>query len=120
VLPPSVPRGDAVFNVQRVSLLLAALQPERVDLLESALDDRLHQPYRLALFPWMPAVVEAARAAGALGCVLSGAGPSLLAAVRDDVDAVARAMAAALAAAGTQGHARAFAVDTEGAVSREV
>ncbi len=120
VLPPSVPRGDAVFNVQRVSLLLAALQSERVDLLEAALDDRLHQPYRLALFPWMPAVAEAARAAGALGCVLSGAGPSLLAAVRDDGDAVARAMGAALAAAGIRGQARAFAVDIEGAVSREV
>jgi homoserine kinase len=120
VLPASVPRGDAVFNVQRVSLLLAALQSERVDLLAAALDDRLHQPYRLALFPWMPAVVEAARAAGALGCVLSGAGPSLLAAVRDDVDAVAGAMAAALATAGIRGQARAFAVDTEGAVSREV
>ena len=52
--------------------------------------------------------------------MLSGAGPSLLAAVRDDVDAVAGAMAAALATAGIRGQARAFAVDTEGAVSREV
>jgi homoserine kinase len=118
VLPAEVPRADAVFNVQRVALLLAALQAGRLDVLGSALDDRLHQPYRLRLFPWMPAVAEAARAAGALGCVLSGAGPSLLAAVRDDAAAVARSMESALAAAGVRGRAWAFAVDTEGAVSR--
>jgi homoserine kinase len=118
VLPDSVPRADAVFNVQRVSLLLAGLQSGRLDVLGAALDDRLHQPYRLKLFPWMPAVVEAARSAGALGCVLSGAGPSLLAAVRDDAEAVARSMESALATAGVRGRAWAFAVDTEGAVSR--
>ncbi len=120
VLPDSVPRADAVFNVQRACLLLAALQSGRLDVLGTALDDRLHQPYRLRLFPWMPAVAEAARAAGALGCVLSGAGPSLLAAVRDDADLVARSMEGALATAGVRGRAWAFAVDTEGAVSHEV
>jgi homoserine kinase len=118
VLPAQVPRADAVFNVQRVALLLAALQAGRLDVLDAALDDRLHQPYRRRLFPWMPSVADAARAAGALGCVLSGAGPSLLAAVRDDAEAVARAMEGALAAAGVRGRARAFAVDTAGAVSR--
>jgi homoserine kinase len=118
VLPQSVPRADAVFNVQRVALLLAALQAGRLDVLGIALDDRLHQPYRLKLFPWMPAVADAARAAGALGCVLSGAGPSLLAAVRDEADVVARSMEGALATAGVRGRAWAFAVDTEGAVAR--
>jgi homoserine kinase len=111
-----VPRADAVFNVQRVALLLAALQAGRVDALGAALDDRLHQPYRRRLFPWMPAVVDAARGAGALGCVLSGAGPSLLAVVSGAAEPVARAMETALAAAGIPGAARAFAVDTEGAV----
>jgi homoserine kinase len=118
VLPPSYPRADAVFNVQRVALLLAALQSQRLDLLGAALDDRLHQPHRLRLFPWMPAVAEAARRAGALGCVLSGAGPSLLAAVGADGGAVGQAMESALAAAGVRGRAHAFAVDTEGATAR--
>lgn len=121
VLPATVPRLDAVFNVQRVALLLAALQARRPEVLEAALDDRLHQPYRLALFPWMPAVVRAAREAGALGCVLSGAGPSLLAVVDGGAaraDAVARAMESALAGAGIAGVARALAVDPGGAVSR--
>jgi homoserine kinase len=118
VLPATFTRTDAVFNVQRVALLLAALQSGRLDCLGEALDDRLHQPYRLRLFPWMPAVVEAARAAGALGCVLSGAGPSLLAVVPDEAEAVARAMEGALAAAGVRGRASTLAVDTEGAVVR--
>ncbi|HEV8475028.1 MAG TPA: homoserine kinase [Methylomirabilota bacterium] len=115
VLPPSVPRADAVFNVQRVALLLASLQVGRTDTLAAALDDRLHQPYRRVLFPWMEAVAGAARAAGALGCVLSGAGPSLLAVVLGDGRSVAAAMEAALRAAGLEGRAQAMAVDTAGA-----
>src|SRR5262245_22380408 len=71
VLPDAVPRADAVFNVQRVSLLLAALAAGRGDLLRVAMGDRLHEPYRQRLFPWMTAVQQAAREAGALGCVLS-------------------------------------------------
>jgi len=118
VLPRTVPREDAVFNVQRVALLLASLQAGRTDALARALEDRLHQPYRLKLFPWMPDVAAAARAAGALGCVLSGAGPALLAVTTGDAGDLGRAMEAALRAAGIAGAAHALAVDTEGAVVR--
>jgi homoserine kinase len=120
VLPHTVPRADAVFNVQRVALLLASLQAGRVDLLRAALDDRLHQPYRRRLFPWMPGVIDAARAAGAIGCVLSGAGPSILAVVPDagEADAVAAAMEKALARASIAGTARPLTVDAEGVVAR--
>jgi len=120
LLPPSVPREDAVFNVQRVALLLASLQAGRSDTLGAALDDRLHQPYRLKLFPWLPDVAAAARAAGALGCVLSGAGPALLAVVPGDGGAVARAMESAVKKAGIVGSARALDVDAVGATSRIV
>jgi homoserine kinase len=118
LLPPSVPRADAVFNVQRVALLLASLQTARPGPLVTALDDRLHQPYRLKLFPWLPEVAAAAREAGALGCVLSGAGPSLLAVVAGDGGRVARAMEATLRKAGVSGSARALAVDADGAMSQ--
>jgi len=120
VLPRSVRRADAVFNVQRVALLLASLQAGRTDLLPSALEDRLHEPYRQRLFPWMKDVSASAREAGALGCVLSGAGPSLLAVAEGDAEAVAvgRAMEEALGGAGVSGSARSLAVDTVGAVSR--
>ena len=118
VLPATISRAAAVFNIQHVALLLASLQSGRLETLSVALDDRLHQPYRRKLFPWMPAVVEAARAAGALGCVLSGAGPSVLAVVLrpDQSQAVAAGMEKALARANVRGAARVLAVDTEGAV----
>jgi len=115
VLPDTVSRADAVFNVQCASLLLAALGTGRVELLSPAMRDRLHQPYRLRLFPWMSAVAAAASEAGALACALSGAGSAMLAAVRGSSEAVARAMEAALHAAGVGGHARSLAVDTTGA-----
>jgi homoserine kinase len=118
VLPASVSRQDAVFNVQRVALLLAALQADRPEALGAALEDRLHQPYRRRLFPWMEEVAAAARAAGALGCVLSGAGPSLLAVVAAGAEPVARAMEATLGRAGIRGAARVLAVDERGAESR--
>jgi homoserine kinase len=121
VLPRTVPRADAVFNVQRVVLLLASFQTGRVDTLRTALDDRLHQPYRRRLFPWMPAVFDAARGAGALGCVLSGAGPSILAVTAGEAEgrAVAAAMEQALANARVHGVARALVVDSRGVVVRE-
>jgi homoserine kinase len=118
VLPATVPRADAVFNVQRVALLLAALQTGRTDVLRAAMTDRLHQPYRERLFPWMPGAIAAAEAAGALGCVLSGAGPSLLAVVAGDAGPVARAMESALRGAGLAGTARELEVDTAGATRR--
>jgi homoserine kinase len=120
LLPGTVPREDAVFNVQRVALLLASLQAGRPEALATALEDRLHQPYRLKLFPWLPEVAAAARGAGALGCVLSGAGPALLAVVAGDGGGTARAMEAALRRAGVEGAARAFDVDAAGATSRVV
>ena len=120
VLPTTLSRADAVFNVQRVSLLLAALSAGRADLLELAMDDRIHQPYRARLFPWMRAVQDAARQAGALGCVLSGAGSTILAAGQGPPDAVARAMESALRAAGVGGHALGLSVDTAGATSERL
>ena len=118
LLPRSIPREDAVFNVQRVALLLAGLQTALPAALTVALEDRLHQPYRLKLFPWMPEIAAAARAAGALGCVLSGAGPSLLAVVAGDGTSVARAMEEAARRAGVPGKVRALDVDAAGATSR--
>jgi homoserine kinase len=116
VLPDAVPRRDAVFNVQRVSLLLAALGAGRGDLLGIAMQDRLHQPYRLRLFPWMAEVHAAAMLAGAVGCALSGAGSAVLAATLGPAEPVARAMEGALGAHGVKGVAHALAVDTAGAI----
>jgi homoserine kinase len=78
VLPSEYSRADAVTNVQNSMLLLAAFVQGRRDLLASALEDRMHQPYRAGLCPLLPASQKLAGSAGVLGAVLSGAGPSVL------------------------------------------
>jgi homoserine kinase len=78
VLPSQYSRADAVANVQNSMLLLAAFTQGRSDLLASALDDRLHQPYRASLCPLLPALKKLPAGSGVLGVTLSGAGPSVL------------------------------------------
>ena len=77
VLPSGYSREDAVFNVQRASLLIAALATGTVSAFPVALEDRFHQPYREALVPGLHEILKL-RAPGLLGCALSGAGPSIL------------------------------------------
>jgi homoserine kinase len=77
VLPSHYEKADAVFNVQRASLLIAALAAGDRHAFPTALEDRLHQPYRCGLVPGLADIVQL-RAPGLLGCVLSGAGPSVL------------------------------------------
>jgi homoserine kinase len=93
-LPSTVQRADAVFNIGRVALFLAAMQAGRLDLLSEATKDRLHQPYRAAMVPGMSEVLAEGERAGALACFLSGAGPTLLALVTGDGGDVGRRMAA--------------------------
>jgi homoserine kinase len=84
LLPASVSHADAVFNVSRASLLVAALTAGRADLLAEATRDRLHQPYRLPLFPSGATLQDAAMHAGALGTFISGAGPTVMALCASD------------------------------------
>ena len=77
VLPANYSKSDAVFNVQRSALLIAALATGTTAAFPTALADRMHQPYRYALVPGLEEMVKL-RAPGLLGCALSGAGPSIL------------------------------------------
>jgi homoserine kinase len=77
VLPETYSRADAVFNVQRSALLIAALATGTVSAFPAAIEDRMHQPYRAALVPGLDEITRL-RAPGLLGCALSGAGPSIL------------------------------------------
>ena len=79
-LPESVPFRDAVHNVGAASTIVAAMATGRLQLLAGATEDRLHEPYRAsAVYPELPGIIAAARAAGALGAALSGAGSSVIA-----------------------------------------
>jgi homoserine kinase len=79
VLPAQVSRADAVFNAARVASLVQILHTREWAMLDAALEDRLHQPYRIPLYPWAREVMDAAREAGAYGAALAGAGPSVFA-----------------------------------------
>jgi homoserine kinase len=79
LLPATIPFADAVFNVSRATLLVAALASGRADALAEATRDRLHQPFRLPLFPAGATLLDRAMEAGALGAFMSGAGPTVLA-----------------------------------------
>jgi homoserine kinase len=77
VLPNQYSSADAIFNVQRAALLVAALATGDRSAFPAALEDRMHQPYRAAVVPGLEEIL-ALRGPGLLGCALSGAGPSVL------------------------------------------
>ena len=79
VLPESVPIQDAVYNIKRMGMLIDALNTADAELMKIALSDKLHQPYRAKLVPWMADINEAIKHdEDIFGCVLSGAGSSVL------------------------------------------
>ena len=95
--PASVPHEDAVFNVSRSALLIAALI-QSPELLLEATEDRLHQGYRASAMPETNALVHLLRDHG-LAAVVSGAGPSILVLADDPAQ---RLVAADLVATNTQ------------------
>jgi len=78
VLPQEYSRADTVANIQNSMLLMAALFQGDRSLLASALEDRIHQPYREQLCPLLPALQSFPAKDGVVGTVLSGAGPTVL------------------------------------------
>jgi homoserine kinase len=102
-LPKELSRQDAVHNIGRAALLVAALAGGRLDLLDVATRDRLHQPARAKIFPAMEPVFQAARQAGALAVFLSGGGSTILALASRDEETIGRAMAEAAAGEGVGG-----------------
>ena len=101
-LPDSVSFADAVFNVSRAALLVGAFATSRTELIQSAMQDRLHQPHRMQLVPGLEEVCQAALDAGAHGAALSGSGPSVMAFVRKGDSAPGARMRAAWAREGVQ------------------
>jgi homoserine kinase len=93
-LPQQYSRRDAVFNVQRAALFLAAIQTGRAELLSEALRDRMHQPYRASLIPGFAEALKLEGVPGLLGVALSGAGPSIIGFCQGDASSVGAAGAA--------------------------
>ena len=93
VLPASVSRADAVFNLQRSAMFVAALEDRRYDLLWDAMQDRIHQNARQSLIPGLAEALALPRMPGLLGVALSGAGPSAIALATGRFDEIGKAVA---------------------------
>ncbi len=93
VLPKRVERSDAIHNLQRAALLVAAVQERRYDLIWDAMQDRLHQPYRQSLMPGLADILAMPRMPGLLGIALSGAGASVVALATGKFNDIGKAIA---------------------------
>jgi len=103
-LPEAIPMRDAAHNLATTAGLAVGLMAGDPVLISHGMHDRLHEPYRAAMFPHLPPMAQAARAAGALGAVLSGAGPTILALSLHEQSAdVAAALSAVAGAHGVPG-----------------
>lgn len=100
LIPKHVPLADAVFNLGRTALLVAAFATRDWPLLREAMEDRLHQPARGTAFPALHPTIRAALDAGAHGAALSGAGSTIIAFATERTDQIAEAMRRAAEAAG--------------------
>jgi len=112
-LPPAIPHHDAAAAVARSALLATAVITSDAGLLRTAMDDRLHQPYRLPLLPGTSELIGTAYEHGAAGAALSGAGPSVLAICDSPISA--HSVEKAWNAAGLAGMATRLRFDTGGA-----
>ena len=114
-MPKAIPVGDAVVNLGALTLLLQGLRTGNGDLISDGMHDRLHEPYRWRLIKGGDQVKQAAIEAGAWGCAISGAGPSVLALCEEEKGpAVSRAMVKAWEAAGVASRAPVLNLQTSG------
>ena len=99
LLGTSVPLGDAIRQWANLGAFIDALHRSDFDLMSRSLVDVIAEPRRASLVPGLAEIKQAAAGAGALGCSLSGSGPSLFALCRDaaSAQAVASAMGASVA-----------------------
>ena len=114
-MPKAIPISDAVVNLGALTLLLQGLRTGNGDLIADGMHDRLHEPYRWRLIKGGDDVKAAALEAGAWGCAISGAGPSIIAlCAENNGQAVSRAMVKTWEAAGVASRAPVLNLQTSG------
>jgi homoserine kinase len=94
VLPREIPRDVALYQAAQVAAMVLAFARNDLALLRRALDDRIAEPARAPLLPGFSAAKQAALAAGAFGCSISGSGPTAFAFA--DSDAAGERIGAAM------------------------
>ncbi len=114
-LPQKLSREEAVFNVGRAALLVAAIAQGRWELLDAATQDKLHQPARARIFPALYDIFDAAKEAGAHAAYLSGSGSTIAALATENEERIARLMQQAAIARGYSARTIITEPSTEGA-----
>ena len=112
VLPSSISRDDAIFNMQRIALLPYAFEHGRLDLIPLVTDDRIHESYRMPLYKNINEVEDKAVKLGAIAFTVSGAGPTCLAYSRKPIS---EELNKAISTLDNEWVAYTLAVDNEGA-----
>ena len=115
ILPKTVDFSDAIYNISRSSLLVASVATGKLEMLSTAMNDKLHQPYRSTLIPGFDDVVEDALSAGALSIALSGAGPTIAAYCLDNMQEVGKSMQNVFKQHGIPSEILVIGTDVEGA-----
>ena len=115
-LPQQYSRRDAVYNVQRAALFVAALQSGRAELFKEAMRDRLHQPYRAPLVPGFSDALKLENVPGLLGVALSGAGPSVVAFCQGHAEEAGKAVGDCFRRKGIPAEVKHLPIDTTGLV----
>lgn len=114
-LPKEIAHRDAVYNLSRAALFSASLLTGKFENLRTAVDDKLHQPYRMELIPHCRDVFDIAYTHGAYGAYISGAGPTIMAIVDESNTYFAGKMKFSLDNAGLSGwQVHEFRIDNEG------
>jgi homoserine kinase len=117
VLPPEVAREVALYQAAQVAAMVLAFTTNDLPMLRRAVDDRIAEPARAPMLPGFAAAKQAALDAGAMGCSISGSGPTAFAFAADQTDAleIAAAMARAYQIKGLASATRIAEVSPQGA-----
>lgn len=115
VLPTSYSRSDAVFNLQHALLFQSALMQENFSLIEEALLDKWHQPFRAPLVPGLEQSL-ALKMPGLLGVALSGSGPTLLALATENFDNIAEKLKQIFAGHNISAETKLLEINTQGRI----
>jgi homoserine kinase len=117
VLPASIDRALFIRQSANIAAMVAAFASADLELLRRSLDDQIAEPARARLLPGFAEAKAAALAAGALGCSISGAGPTSFAFAPTDGRAaeIGEAMSAAYESKGVKSTYRLARIDDQGA-----
>jgi len=119
LLPTQIDRKDAIHNISRAVIVTEAFRVGDMDMLGEAMEDKLHQPYRIPLIPGAQNAMDAMKAAGASAVALSGAGPSLIAFSSKAEAAIGESAKRAFAEAGLNSRVYQLKISRRGAEVKE-